>query len=529
MMGDEIERQDDEIWDIHYRPPVDRSIEEFEYHEYRNERNAVDANLDDGPKEIKFRFKDKDLLSLPSEAMFQFRFRITDQAGQPLAAGTNIAPVNDIGVRFWNQTLLTIDGKPHGQHADYAGLSAYVAGLLEQGKEYSETAASNMGWYKDTDQGNAALINGPYRRGLSTGAVTSGTSGFVNITAAGNGAPVRFKVTGGNGSLVVRNAADNANIADDQFIVPQVPANDFLTSPYEINKGHRKRYQWTHRNQFTCWVPLKRFFALFKEYDKIVTGRTLDISLIRKYSGNEHAHGLLLRDGGADACIRLFGASLWMPIVKPNPLTEAKLLSDLGSGTRLPFLYEDWAIEHVGVDFDQARTSHRYDCQFGINVPTKVFVFFQNRGRSTSQTANGGIFDHRNIREMMVEVNQLKYPATQLLTEFREYTAADPNTYESEWGRAYMQLLSLMPTAYPTAGPQISHREFKDLFPIFGFDLRRKNPQAWSATTSPRIAVTFRREADALGVFDMYVLCMYEKKGDFGAVNGKTVFDIGRA
>ena len=103
--------------------------------------------------------------------------------------------------------------------------------------------------------------------------------------------------------------------------------------------------------------------------------------------------------------------------------------------------------------------------------------------------------------------------------------ATDPNP--QDWGRAYDQFLALTQAIYPSMGSAISYDDFGKLFPLFCFDLRKKENDMWDPQNTPRVAIHWQREQDATP-YKLFVVLFYEREGSITAINGQTKFTVGR-
>lgn len=531
---EEIERIEDPIFSIFDRPIIDRSIAAWERHEYQNTDNATTVEGLANKKIIRFRVDDRNAMIDLSEAALHLRMQVWDHGNDAVfGVDDNIAPINDIGVQFFDNFELKIDNQTVCQQNDYAGLGAYVMGALGYTRDYSATSASNEFWHQDTGAGGTELgsVN-VTQQPVSRQTAASATTAEARVIAVAPGQAT--------------NTADLTNAAHWEVIrvaLAGALATDTAVdaSPLVFNKGHKERWERTRGGKiFSVWVPLRRYFGFLKDFKKVIYGRSVEVVLRRRHDDNETHDTLLLRAAGvADGRIRLHSANLWIPQVRPSLESLATLTEGLQSNRSVPLVYRDWTVERSSADIQPDKANYRYDFAFKHNKPTRIIVFFQNSNKTrlqganftqtAPQTLNSGTFDNRRITQMYVEIEKRRYPYQQLDIQFDE---TSPN---ADWGRAYAHFLDASMSAYPLHGAAVSLQEFKDMFSLFCFDVSNKDNEMWDPKNAPQVSIHFKREpetggtaptaADA-GPFQMYAIMEYERDGLLSGVSGETRFSI---
>ena len=111
-------------------------------------------------------------------------------------------------------------------------------------------------------------------------------------------------------------------------------------------------------------------------------------------------------------------------------------------------------------------------------------VAFQTN-HAGNQEANTSIFDHRNLKNMYIMMNQERYPAV-------DYNLSSSN---QQFSRAYKDAASFGEKVCGMdeliTQSNITPSDFKDLFPIMVFDVSKQSERLKSSVVDIQIKATF--------------------------------------
>lgn len=142
--------------------------------------------------------------------------------------------------------------------------------------------------------------------------------------------------------------------------------------------------------------------------------------------------------------------------------------------------YYDWRI---------TSSSHR---------PVRMFVIFQYLNRYNDQTKNNMIFDHLNIDRIHCRIGSQQFPKEEYQCNFNDGTEEDI----SRLYNAYLHMGNNINDL--DSGASLCYSDFKNLYPIFCFDLKAQDNQIWRNVTEIdiQLRVHFRDAltSDARGI-----------------------------
>ena len=118
------------------------------------------------------------------------------------------------------------------------------------------------------------------------------------------------------------------------------------------------------------------------------------------------------------------------------------------------------------------------------NFPRYIIVRFQTDRRS-SQTKNSSVFDHCKVTSIRAVLNTSSYPEV-------DYKLSFPN---NQFSRAYRDVAALNAKLFGLneliSESNITTKEYRDLYPLFVFDVSRREENIILSTADIRIEATF--------------------------------------
>src|SRR5688572_3831382 len=242
----------------------------------------------------------------------------------------------------------------------------------------------------------------------------------------------------------------------------------------------------TTKGMFSFIVPLSHIFGFCEDYDKIVYGLKHTLTLVRKSDDDA-----IFRARGADDAATLAAAgkvdvsriSWFMPHVDPSLLEKLQLAKTIESKASIPVAYRARQCDTITVP--QSTTfSWRLSVKTAPEKPRWVVVGFQTN-RSGSQVHNPSTFDHCDLKNMYVMLNQERYPAV-------DYDLSFPN---QKFSRAYREAATFSEKFYGMnqliTQSNITPGDYKDLYPLMVFDVSKQSERMKSSVVDIQIKAIF--------------------------------------
>jgi len=235
----------------------------------------------------------------------------------------------------------------------------------------------------------------------------------------------------------------------------------------------------TTKGTFSFVVPLKHIFGFCDNYDKVVYGFKHTLTLVRKADDDA-----IFRANAADAGkVNLHKISLFMPHVLPSDKEKLQLYKTIESKVTVPVAYCARQCDTITVA--QSTTfSWRLSVKTSPEKPRYIIVAFQT-GKNGNQEANPAIFDHCNLKNMYIMLNQERYPAV-------DYNLSFPN---QQFSRAYYETSKFSEKFYGMndliTHSNVAPTDFKDLYPLMVFDVSKQSERLKSSVVDVQIKATF--------------------------------------
>ena len=211
---------------------------------------------------------------------------------------------------------------------------------------------------------------------------------------------------------------------------------------------------------FSFGVPLKHVFGFCDDYENVVYGFKHQLTLVRK--GDNDA---IFRAAAADAGkVVLSKLSWYMPHVLPNDQGKLALYKTSESTSNLPVGHQ--MIQCDSISFPQTRNfTWRLSVKSSQEKPRWIIVAFQT-DKCGNQQHNSSIFDHCNLTNMFMMLNSRRYP---------EIDYDETNFTQQKFSRVYGDAAAFRIKFYNveelTSSPNITLADYKELFPMFVFDV----------------------------------------------------------
>ena len=262
------------------------------------------------------------------------------------------------------------------------------------------------------------------------------------------------------------------------------------TAAIAVNTGFAVRQAYliqkpTAKGTFSFIVPLKHIFGFVDDYDKIVYGFKHTLTLVRKTDDD----AIFRAAAAAAGKVSIDRISWFMPHIIPADMERMQLYKTIEAKATLPVAFRARQCDTITVP--QSTTfSWRLGVKTSPEKPRYTMVGFQTN-RDGNQEANPSIFDHCDLKNMYIMMNQERYPAV-------DYNLSFPN---QQFARAYYNTATFSEKFYGMdqliTQSNITPAEFKDLFPILVFDVSKQSERLKSGVVDIQIKATFNTAVPA--------------------------------
>lgn len=234
------------------------------------------------------------------------------------------------------------------------------------------------------------------------------------------------------------------------------------------------------KGTFRFIIPLEHILGFADDYTKVVTGMAHALTLVRKSDDDD----AIFRTTAAGAGKVVLKNITWMmPKVEPNDEMRFKLFKVIESKETLNVAFRMRQAATTTIPKVQTFT-WRLGCRAAPERPRYIIVGLQKE-RGGDQKKNNSIFDHCGVVNMYVMMNEVRYPVL-------DYSA---NFTTNEIGNVYKDFIdfnSKFDGIDPcVAAPTIDPISFKNLHPIFVFDVSKQDDRVKSSIVDVTLEMKF--------------------------------------
>jgi len=251
------------------------------------------------------------------------------------------------------------------------------------------------------------------------------------------------------------------------------------------NDGFKSRHSYIiqkpdPKGTFSFRFPLKHIFGFCDYCEKVVYGFKHQLTLVRK-GDNDAIFRAAVADAGKVVLSKL---SWYMPHVLPNDQAKLALYKTIESKSSLPVGYQ--MIQCNSISVPQTRNfTWSLSVKSAPEKPLWIIVAFQT-DRSGNQEHNPSIFDDCNLTNMFVMLNSRRYP---------EIDYDDTNFTQQKFSRVYGDAAAFRTKFYNVeeliSSPNVTPADYKELFPMFVFDVSKQSEKLKNSVTDIQIKAQF--------------------------------------
>ena len=261
------------------------------------------------------------------------------------------------------------------------------------------------------------------------------------------------------------------------------------------NEGFKIRYDYiisspNERGSFSFKIPLKHFLGFCEDYKKVIYGMQQRLTLTR--TGDNDAILLGKRDGADaqaakiaynDGRVNIKNIRWFMPHVIPSDAYRLQLDKIIERKEKIPVGYRMLQCDNTPVDNNTSFT-WRLGVKSSPDIPRFIIVGFQKNKRN-NQNTNPASFDHCNVRNIYVTLNAKRYPDTDYENSFTN------NNYSRIYGDATLFRKKFYNMDELVSNSGINPISYKDLFPLFLFDVSKQSEKLKTSVSDIHIKASF--------------------------------------
>ena len=228
----------------------------------------------------------------------------------------------------------------------------------------------------------------------------------------------------------------------------------------------------TTKGSFSFCIPLKHIFGFCDEYHKIVWGLKHTLSLVRTSDDDAifgaSAAGAAVNAVTAGAGKIIINKIAWrMPHVIPGLKEKNEFLKIVDSKASLPVAFKSRQSDSINVD-QTTNFTWRLGFKTSPERPRYIIIGFQS-GKSGDQTKNPAIFDHIKVKNAYLMLNTDRYPEVDYEISFPNMDISSIYAAAATFSSQFYGMDQLITQS------NITPIDFRDLFPLFVFDISKQN------------------------------------------------------
>ena len=241
------------------------------------------------------------------------------------------------------------------------------------------------------------------------------------------------------------------------------------------------------KGSFSFKIPLKHIFGFCEDYDKVVYGLKHNLTLTRNddndaifksdqnnAAGNPYANGKVI----------LSKISWFMPHVTPADKDKMELYKIIERKEKIPVGYRMIQCDNASIPQNSPSFSWRLSVKSSPEVPRFIIVGFQTN-KSDNQEANTSTFNNVNVSNIYVMLNSMRYPTTDYNISFLGQKFSRVYGDAAEFRAKFFNMDELI------SNPNITPSDYKELYPLFLFDVSKQSEKLKYSSTDIPIKMHF--------------------------------------
>tara|TARA_Y100000289_G_scaffold66182_1_gene81852 strand:+ start:1452 stop:2729 length:1278 start_codon:yes stop_codon:yes gene_type:complete len=248
------------------------------------------------------------------------------------------------------------------------------------------------------------------------------------------------------------------------------------------NAGFKKRQDFiiqqpNTKGNFSFAVPLNHILGFADDYDKVLYGSRQTLTLVRQHDSD----AIFKKSTVAAGKITLDKVYWNLPQIEPNLEENLRLHELIESKVSFPVAFRSRHCESINVPQSSTFT---WNLRQSAETAEFVIIGFQT-DRDEDQSKNAALYDHCDVNNIYVTLNNKRFPREDIISDFDEHDFSDLFHAAVSFKETYHQLDSLM------CNPSLNPKEYKDLYPLFVFDLSRQDKNIVGSVNDLQLKVRF--------------------------------------
>ncbi|XP_065640420.1 uncharacterized protein LOC136073018 [Hydra vulgaris] len=234
----------------------------------------------------------------------------------------------------------------------------------------------------------------------------------------------------------------------------------------------------TTKGSFKFSIPLRHIFGFCDDFDKVFYGLKHELYLLRRSDDN----AIFRAAGVAAGKVNISRISLMMRRATPSLVADLELAKIIKSQETLDIGFRSRFLDRTNAE---QRTT--FDWRLGLRTTEKsryILVGFQTN-RDGNQEQNASIFDHCDLRNMWIELNEQRYPETIYSLSFPNMKITRAYRHATNFAEDYYNMSNLISLC------GITPSDYRDLYPIMYFDVSKQSESMKDKTVDIRIKAEF--------------------------------------
>ena len=264
------------------------------------------------------------------------------------------------------------------------------------------------------------------------------------------------------------------------------------TAVLDDNAGFKIRHDYIitnsrPRGSFSFRIPLKHIFGFCGDYDKVVYGLKHNLTLTRNDNNDAIYRGANAAAGGnlTPGIVELKKISWFMPHVTPADKDKMELYKIIERKEKIPVGYRMIQCDSASIPERSTNFSWRLSVKSSPEVPRYIIVGFQYAVKSNNQEQNPSIFDNVNVNNIYAMLNSTRYPTADYNITFVGQKFSRVYGDAVEFRSKFCNMDELI------SNPNITPSDYKDLYPLFLFDVSKQSEKLKYSTTDIQIKIHF--------------------------------------
>ena len=253
----------------------------------------------------------------------------------------------------------------------------------------------------------------------------------------------------------------------------------------DTNLGFKARHAYiikepNPKGRFRFAIDLEHIFGFCEDYDKVLYGFTHTLTLVRTSNDNNAIFKATAADTGK---VDIDKISWMLARVEPSDEDKYKLYKTIENKDTLSVGFRMRQCINVAVSQTPTFT-WRLGVRSAPEKPRYIIIGFQTN-RHNDQGKNPALFDHCKVKNMYVLLNNTRYPAIDLNTDFDK--CHYDNVYKNmvDFRQKYYGMDQLVSNVV------VNPITYKDLSPLFVFDVSKQSERLKLGVVDITVEMTF--------------------------------------